>query len=74
MNSFTSALSDRMNTLGTGRPWKFSHFRKTDGYAAMPLDGVWLREQRPAVFWRAYNVYDYDDVGFVSSGPQAEPI
>ena len=32
-----------MNTIGTGKPWKFSHFRKTDGYANMPLDGVWLR-------------------------------
>ena len=32
-----------MNTIGTGKPWKFSHFRKTEGYANMPLDGVWLR-------------------------------
>ena len=32
-----------MNTIGDCRPWKFSHFRKTDGYANMPLDGVWLR-------------------------------
>jgi hypothetical protein len=32
-----------MNTIGTGKPWKFSHFRKTNGYAGMPLDGVWLR-------------------------------
>lgn len=43
VRSFTAELVGRMNTLGTGRPWKFSHFRKTDGYAAMPLDGVWLR-------------------------------
>ena len=33
----------RMNTLGEGYPWKFSHFRKTEGYANMPLDGLWLR-------------------------------
>lgn len=91
LNSFTKELSDRMNTLGTGRPWKFSHFRKTNGYASMPLDGVWLRapylhngsvpalrdllespEKRPAVFWRGYDVYDYDSVGFVSSGADAE--
>ena len=32
-----------MNTIGTGKPWKFSHFRKTNGYAGMPLDGIWLR-------------------------------
>jgi mono/diheme cytochrome c family protein len=43
LNSFTPALVEKMNTLGTGRPWKFTHFRKTEGYAAMPLDGVWLR-------------------------------
>jgi mono/diheme cytochrome c family protein len=42
-NSFTPALAERMNTLGSGRPWKFSHFRKTNGYANMPLDGIWLR-------------------------------
>jgi hypothetical protein len=41
--SFTAPLAERMNTLGTGRPWKFTRFRKTEGYAAMPLDGVWLR-------------------------------
>jgi hypothetical protein len=82
-----------MNTLGTGRPWKFTHFRKTDGYAAMPLDGIWLRapylhngsvptlrallepsEQRPAVFWRGYDVYDYANAGFVSSGADAEKV
>jgi mono/diheme cytochrome c family protein len=91
MESFSSALAERMNTLGTGRPWKFTHFRKTGGYAAMPLDGVWLRapylhngsvpalrdlletpERRPAVFFRGYDVYDYDNVGFVSNGPEAE--
>ena len=32
-----------MNTIGTGYPWRFNHFRKTNGYANMPLDGVWLR-------------------------------
>lgn len=43
LNSFTPALSDAMNTIGLGHPWRFSHFRKTDGYANSPLDGVWLR-------------------------------
>ena len=32
-----------MNKIGEGHPWKFSHFRKTEGYANMPLDGLWLR-------------------------------
>ena len=90
VNSFTAELAEKMNTLGTGKPWKFSHFRKTEGYANMPLDGVWLRapylhngsvpnlrallfpEERPAVFYRAYDVYDWERVGFVSEGPEAE--
>jgi mono/diheme cytochrome c family protein len=90
LNSFTPALAERMNTLGSGRPWKFSHFRKTDGYANMPLDGVWLRapylhngsvptlrallfpEERPTVFFRGYDVYDWRGVGFVSDGADAE--
>ena len=68
----------------------FSHFRKTNGYANMPLDGFWLRapylhngsvpdlrallfpEERPAVFFRGYDVYDWDRVGFVSRGASAE--
>jgi hypothetical protein len=78
-----------MNTLGEGKPWRFSHFRKTNGYANAPLDGLWLRapylhngsvptlrallfpETRPAQFYRAYDVYDWNDVGFVSNGPDA---
>lgn len=89
-NSFTPALAERMNTLGTGRPWKFSHFRKTNGYANMPLDGVWLRapylhngavptlrallfpDERPATFFRGYDVYDWPRVGFVAEGAEAE--
>jgi mono/diheme cytochrome c family protein len=90
VRSFTAELADRMNTLGTGKPWKFSHFRKTEGYVNMPLDGVWLRapylhngsvptlrallfpEERPAIFYRGYDVYDWERVGFVSEGPDAE--
>ncbi|MCX6630521.1 MAG: hypothetical protein NTW28_23135, partial [Candidatus Solibacter sp.] len=43
LHSFTPELAAKMNTIGNGKPWKFSHFRKTGGYAGMPLDGVWLR-------------------------------
>ena len=89
LDSFTAALATGMNTIGEGKPWRFSHFRKTDGYANMPLDGIWLRapylhngsvptlrallfpETRPAEFYRAYDVYDWTNVGFVSSGPDA---
>jgi cytochrome c5 len=90
LDSFTPELAARMNTIGEGHPWKFSHFRKTDGYANMPLDGIWLRapylhngsvptlrallfpEERPDEFHRGYDVYDWENVGFVSSGPDAE--
>ena len=72
-------------------PFRFNHFRKTDGYANSPLDGLWLRapylhngsvpnlrallepaERRPKVFWIGYDVYDWNDVGFVTRGPAAE--
>jgi mono/diheme cytochrome c family protein len=90
LNSFTPETAKVMNTIGTGKPWRFSHFRKTNGYAGMPLDGIWLRapylhngsvptlrallllDPRPTTFYRAYDVYDFQNVGFVSSGPEAE--
>jgi mono/diheme cytochrome c family protein len=31
------------NALGDGYDWKFSAFRKSNGYVAVSLDGVWLR-------------------------------
>lgn len=90
VRSFTPELVAKLNTFGAGYPWRFTRFRKTNGYANMPLDGVWLRapylhngsvptlrdllsppEQRPDVFYRGYNVYDYENVGFVSDGPAA---
>lgn len=71
-------------------PSRFSHFRKTNGYASMPLDGLWLRapylhngsvpnlrqmllpeEQRTAAFYIGYDVYDFDNVGFVTNGDAA---
>jgi hypothetical protein len=70
----------------TGYPWRFSHFRKTNGYANMPLDGIWLRapylhngsvptlrdlleppDKRPKEFYRGYDVFDQQKVGFVSN-------
>lgn len=92
-DSFNSMLAERMNTYGEGYPWHFTHFRDTDGYANMPLDGVWLRApylhngsvptlrdlllpagQRPKVFYRGYDVYDPERLGFVSSGAEAERV
>jgi hypothetical protein len=90
LDSFSAALAEKMNTIGEGRPWKFTRFRKTNGYANMMLDGIWLRapylhngsvptlrallfpDERPVEFYRAYDVYDWRNVGFVSSGPEAE--
>ena len=43
MRSFTPELAVKMNTIGSGYPWRFTHFRKTNGYSNMPLDGIWLR-------------------------------
>jgi hypothetical protein len=43
LDSYNYEFASNMNLLYTGYPWRFSHFRKTNGYANMPLDGVWLR-------------------------------
>jgi hypothetical protein len=43
MDSFSDELAMNMNTLFSGYPWRFTRFRKTRGYANMPLDGIWLR-------------------------------
>jgi hypothetical protein len=43
LDSYTYDFASNMNLLYTGYPWRFTHFRKTGGYANMPLDGVWLR-------------------------------
>ena len=43
LDSYTYELLSNQNTLYAGYEWRFKSFRKTDGYANMPLDGVWLR-------------------------------
>jgi hypothetical protein len=43
LDSYTEELAAAQNTLYAGYPWRFSHFRKTFGYANLPLDGTWLR-------------------------------
>ena len=42
-NSYTYELSASQNVLYAGTRYRFTHFRKTDGYANLPLDGIWLR-------------------------------
>ncbi|MAC78557.1 MAG: hypothetical protein CML66_10910 [Rhodobacteraceae bacterium] len=41
--SYTPDFAAAQNTLYAGYPWRFSHFRKTGGYANQPLDGIWAR-------------------------------
>ena len=43
-NSYTQKFRDwQIVDLFKGTPYHFSHFVKTDGYANLPLDGLWLR-------------------------------
>jgi hypothetical protein len=43
LDAWTPAVADALNGFGEGHDWKFSHYRKTNGYVARPLDGIWLR-------------------------------
>jgi hypothetical protein len=89
LNSYTYEFLCNQNTLFTGYPWRFKHFRKTNGYANRPLDGIWLRspylhngsiptlrdllekpDQRPKTFFRGYDVFDQQRVGFRSDVPE----
>lgn len=83
--SWSYELLSNFYTLYADFPDRFNHFRKTDGYANQPLDGVWLRapylhngsvpnlrallevpQNRPKKFYRGNDVYDRENVGFVS--------
>ncbi len=44
LNSYTQAFRDwQISTMFAGTPYHFTHFVKTNGYANLPLDGLWLR-------------------------------
>jgi hypothetical protein len=43
LNSYTPAFASNQYSLYPESPYRFSHFRKTNGYANHPLDGIWLR-------------------------------
>lgn len=43
LDSYTYTLAVNQATLYAGYPHRFTHFRKTYGYANMPLDGLWVR-------------------------------
>jgi mono/diheme cytochrome c family protein len=89
LNSFTYDVSVNLGTPYAGEPYRFKHFRKTFGYANLPLDGIWLRapylhngsvptltdllkppDARPKTFYRGYDVYDPDNVGFKTDVPE----
>jgi len=44
LNSYTEAFRQRqLHELFAGTKYQFKEFKKTDGYANMPLDALWLR-------------------------------
>ncbi len=43
LEMWTQQAADRYNAHLEDPALRFSHFRKTEGYVAVPLDGVWLR-------------------------------
>ena len=43
LDSYSYELAVNQSTLYAGYPWRFTNFRKTFGYANLPLDGIWLR-------------------------------
>jgi hypothetical protein len=83
-NSYTHTFASNQYSLYPDSPYQFKHFRKTDGYANHPLDGIWARApylhngavptmrdlleppaSRPVKFYRGYDVYDQQRLGFV---------
>jgi mono/diheme cytochrome c family protein len=40
---WTANAATAYNGYGQGHAWTFKAFRKTNGYVAVPLDGLWLR-------------------------------
>jgi hypothetical protein len=43
LDSYTPFLLEAQQVYTRGKPWAFTHFSKTDGYANLPLDGLWAR-------------------------------
>jgi mono/diheme cytochrome c family protein len=90
LDSYTAEFATNQYGLYPDSPFRFTHFRKTTGYANQPLDGIWARApylhngsvptlrdllddpaNRPAVFYRGYDLFDRERVGFVSTVPAA---
>lgn len=43
LDSYSYELVVHLGTVYAGYPHRYCHYRKTYGYANMPLDGIWLR-------------------------------
>ncbi len=44
LDSYTETFrQQQLSKMFAGTPYRFTKFRKTDGYANQPLDGLWLR-------------------------------
>jgi hypothetical protein len=41
--AFTAATAEAFKTLGVGKPWHITHYRKTNGYLNVWTDGIWAR-------------------------------
>lgn len=93
LDMWTASAADAYNAYGEGYSWRFSGFRKTNGYTSVPLDGIWLTapylhngsvptlgdllepvEQRPRLFWRGFDLFDAEKVGFVSDSEEAKRV
>ncbi|MFP4119471.1 MAG: c-type cytochrome [Coleofasciculus sp.] len=91
LDMWTQEAADAYNEFAEGYDWDFDQLRKTNGYVAVALDGLWLRapylhngsvpyltdllempEQRTMVFYRGYDLYNPEKVGFVAEGVAAE--
>ncbi len=86
LHSYTYTFATNQYGLYPDSQYRFKHFRKTNGYANHPLDGIWARapylhngsvptmrdlleppESRPVQFYRGYDVYDQERLGFTSN-------
>jgi hypothetical protein len=91
LDMWTQAGADTYNEYAKDYEYDFDNLRKTDGYVAVSLDGLWLKapylhngsvpylqdiletpENRTKVFYRGYDVYDPQKVGFIAEGSEAE--
>ncbi len=93
LEMWTQEAAHTYNQFAEGYDWDFDELRKTNGYLAVSLEGLWLRapylhngsvpyltdlletpENRTAIFYRGYDVYNPDKVGFAAEGKQAEKV